>query len=45
MANYESDFEVDDLDSVINVIGLKSNDPLKSFGGIKQMMSTWQAFI
>lgn len=34
MANFESDFKVDDLDSVINVIGLKSRDPLKSFGGL-----------
>jgi len=27
------EFKADDLDSVINVIGLKPSDPLNSFGG------------
>ena len=33
MANGESDFKADELDSIINVIGLRPNDPLDGFGG------------
>ena len=33
MAKGESDFKADELDSIINVIGLRPNDPLDGFGG------------
>jgi hypothetical protein len=29
----ESDFKAEELDSIINVIGLKPSDPLDGFGG------------
>lgn len=35
----ESDFKAEELDSIINVIGLKPSDPLDGFGGKKINLS------
>ena len=33
MSRGETDYKADELDSLINVIGLRPNDPLDGFGG------------
>ena len=34
MSRGETDYKADELDSIINVIGLRPNDPLDGFGGM-----------
>ncbi|WAR13183.1 T170A-like protein [Mya arenaria] len=40
----EVEFKADELDSIINVIGLKPSDPVKSFGGIWYQVFLWALF-
>ncbi|KAL4234795.1 hypothetical protein ACF0H5_006437 [Mactra antiquata] len=40
----ESDFKAEELDSLINVIGLKPSDPLDGFGEIWYQVFLWALF-
>ncbi|ESO86511.1 hypothetical protein LOTGIDRAFT_220538 [Lottia gigantea] len=44
MASAGKDFKTEDLDSVLNVIGLSPNDPLDSFGEMWYQVFLWTLF-
>ncbi|KAK6174403.1 hypothetical protein SNE40_017688 [Patella caerulea] len=44
MSSAVNDFKTEDLDSVLNVIGLSPNDPLNSFGEMWYQVFLWALF-